>query len=140
MASAILSSGTSMMGMLRQTRRQCLRNCGSSQRVSRGRTNLVAVQSVAWLRQCYLAALDQRKTDGKFLNTGRRCSRYAARASFHFKGGSSKLPAYLRKISAYVVDVSLPCSIFSTDSDGAIPLFLGIDVINRCLHSLRILL
>jgi len=53
-------------------------------------------RGVAWLRQCYLGALDQRTTDSKFLSTGERCSCYAARDSFHFNGGSSRFATFLR--------------------------------------------
>jgi hypothetical protein len=53
-------------------------------------------RGVAWLRQCYLAALDQRTTDGEFLSTGERGSYYAARDSFHFNGGSSRFATCLR--------------------------------------------
>src|SRR5258708_12322796 len=52
-------------------------------------------------------------------STGRAAA-YAERAFFHSKGGSSKLPARLRCAAAYAAAFSLPCSISSTDSDGAI--------------------
>jgi hypothetical protein len=52
-------------------------------------------RGVAWLRQCYLAALDQ-TTDGEFLSIGERGCCYAARDFFHFNGGSSRFATCLR--------------------------------------------
>jgi hypothetical protein len=85
-----------------------------------GSTNLGAVQIASTLRKRSLPALDQRAKNCKFMSKGRRGSFYAARASFHFNDGSSRLPAFFRYASAYVTAFSLPCSIVSTDSEGAI--------------------